>query len=454
MARVPTGVAPKIKHRRRRNPMRRSGAANFVVRKSTRTKTKFKKRLKNPRTRHPLAKVGFVFSNDPDPMLVERMWALEETGDFEARALFWHRSSDLSFPFSPAPFSPHRFTQVNLADPCAGPLSRLWLTIVFAWSIFRWVRQHKFDVLHVVYPNMLIAAYIATLGRKVEIVYDIWDVNHSPSLSRIQKALYRKLLSKTRLVFTTSEAFINEFVEPNQIVQPGTVVKHVSNAPYAIPSNTNSARSNTKLGSPLVIGCVGNLRVPKQLQLLLDAVGRVRETGRDVRVRFSGAGRKKQLVSEAANGKEFVEYTGPYDYRRDATALYGALDLVYAVYPLENFNYRVHVARRLHDAVLRSTPIVVSRGTHMGEIVESQQVGWQIGHESTDELVELLTSICDDREMLTVKSIQATINARSHSFSVYRDTYVASYARLMGSTQKRSSVSPPRLPRPRQLETV
>lgn len=376
-----------------------------------------------------------MFSNDPDPMLVERMRALEETGDFETHAIFWHRAgSDLSFPFTPAPLSIERFTKVNLPDPRSGVVSRCWLTLVFAWAIMRWVHRHNFKALHVVYPNMLIAAFVATLWRPVEIIYDVWDVNHSQAMTSVQRLLFRVLLCKTRQVFTTSQAFIDEFIVPNRITRRGTRVTHVSNAPYPrqqLCADTRAVDSTRAASKPLVIGCVGNLRVPQQMEMLVEAVKQLRASGRDVRIRLSGAGSRKQMASDAATANSFIEYTGPYDYQRDASDLYSALDVVFAVYPLEIFNYRVHVARRLHDAVLSATPVIVARETHMAKIVEAQRIGWAVGHESVCDLVNVLEGLYDHRSRLVDRARNASEVAAKHSFQAYRQIYVRAYRKLL-----------------------
>ena len=221
---------------------------------------------------------------------------------------------------------------------------------------------------------------------------------------------------------------------------PATIIRNISNAPYdAAPLGTTrrTTRRRPPQSNTLTIGCVGNLRVPTQLQMLVAAVEEVRKSGRDVRIRLSGAGSRKRMVTEAATSCTYIEYTGPYDYRQDAAKLYQELDIVFAVYPLENFNYRVHIARRLHDAVLSAVPVVASRGSHMGRTVVRQGLGWQIGHESTNELVALLTAVYDDREQLLRVSARARRHAKSHSFAAYRDRYVDAYAQLLETLPNR-----------------
>ena len=338
-------------------------------------------------------KVGFVFSNDPDPLLVERMRALEESGEFEAHAIFWHRAgSDLRFPFSPDPFSADRFTKVELPDPRAGALKRVWLTFRFSKFLRQWWKENQFDVLHIVYPNMLVAANFAMLGKKTPLVYDVWDVEPKPGVSSLKRFMTRTLLRKTPHVFSTSQAFIDSHLKTHDLLPSGIAATNVSNAPYS-----REALPKADRGERLVVGCLGNLRVQKQIRMLVDAVAEVRERGHDVMVRLSGAGSKKQFVETLTGDHSFVKYTGPYDYHRDAPSLYAELDLVYAVYPLDVYNYRVHIARRLHGAVLSQTPIIVSSDSANAEIVENEQIGWCVGYESLADLVRAITAACENR---------------------------------------------------------
>ena len=48
-----------------------------------------------------LRRIVFVYANDPETILLERMSAVENTGRYEAHAVFWHRiESPLNIPWS------------------------------------------------------------------------------------------------------------------------------------------------------------------------------------------------------------------------------------------------------------------------------------------------------------------------------------------------------------------
>ena len=100
---------------------------------------------------------------------------------------------------------------------------------------------------------------------------------------------------------------------------------------------------------------------------------------------------------------------------------------MYAVYPLDIFNYRVHIARRLHDSVLSGTPIIVSSESANAEIVEAEEIGWHVGHESVEDLVRVITLACEDRELLREKTANTAKVRDQHCFEAYRDSYLAAY---------------------------
>lgn len=367
-------------------------------------------------------RVAFVFSSDPDPLLLERMRALEETGEFEPHAMYWHRTgSVLSYPFSPDPLPPSRFVRVDLPDPQGNGVRRTALAIWFAARVRTWLNALNPSVVHAINPSMLAATRLASLGRKLPIVYDIWDLSEVERLSNSGRLAWRVALSKTKQVFTTSEQFIDQFLEPNGLLASRAAL-HVSNAPYFV-ERVEAPRD----AESLLIGCVGNIRLPNQIDSLVAAVRKLREDNCDIRLRLSGAGSSSQLATQLASENDFIEYTGPFNYYQEVTAVFGQLDLVFAVYPRERFNYRVHVARRLHDAILSGTPVVVSRGTHMSDLVETSGVGWSVQDDSPRDMVELIRALYHDRTLLEVARGNAVKRRRDHCFERYRDRYVEAY---------------------------
>jgi glycosyltransferase involved in cell wall biosynthesis len=258
------------------------------------------------------------------------------------------------------------------------------------------------------------------------LVFDMQDQmgDHLPLHYRF---VYRWLLRRADTILIRSEGFI-PFVKQNSLVGPDKPVLYVTNAPakWVLRHMANSGRPE------LVVGYFGNIRGPKQIQTLIDAAEQVQASGRDVRLLFAGVGPETSMVLQASERLPFVEYTGPYDYATEYAALQARVDLVYALYPQETPNYRTHIARRFHEAVLAGMPIIVTRGTHMGNIVKTSSLGWEVGDGSVMDLIKLLSDLYDNHDLLVKATADEKMLAR-HRFETYEPILLNAHADAVAS---------------------
>jgi glycosyltransferase involved in cell wall biosynthesis len=381
-----------------------------------------------PTAAHP-ARVAFLYANDPDPLLLERMATLEATGRYQVHALYWHRArSPLNIPFT-STLPAGRFSRVDLPDPRGGLARRALLSARFAWAAARWLRRLRPDAVHAVYPDMLAVARLALApSSRTPLVYDLWDVIGPQRPPAPVRWLYRLLLRRVGLVCVTSPAYADDYLRPNGLLPRGAPVLDTSNCPVCAGRPAPAPLP----GGPLTIGYIGNVRVREQLNTLVEAVRSVRGEGRDVQVLIAGAGEDGALAERLAAQHPFVRYTGPYDHARQAAGLYGQVHVVFAVYPQRSLNYRLHLARRLHDAIVSGRPVIVAEGSHMAQGVAAEGTGWAIGDADTHALAGLLRRLCDDPTVLDTAASAACGAREAHCFERYAPAYIAAYDRLLG----------------------
>jgi glycosyltransferase involved in cell wall biosynthesis len=372
-------------------------------------------------------RVGFLYANDPDPLLLERMAALEATGRYEPHVLYWHRTgSPLSIPFiSTLPAA--CFNRVDLPDPRGGLVRRALLSARFAWAAVRWLRRLRPDAVHAVYPDMLAVARIALAASpRVPLVYDLWDVIGPQRPPAPMRWLYRLLLRRVGLVCISSAAYEGGYLVHNALLRPSTPVLDASNCPPCTGRPTPAPLPD----GPLTIGYIGNVRVREQVNALVAAAETVRAEGRAVRILIAGAGQDSALAQRLAEEHSFVEYLGPYDHATDAPGLYARVHAVFAVYPQRSLNYRLHLARRLHDSIISGRPVIVARGSHMASVVESEGTGWSVGDDDTEGMAALLRRLCDEPAMLQAGAECALTVRKEHCFERYSPGFIAAYDRL------------------------
>ena len=355
------------------------------------------------------------------------MATLHESGEWDVHAIYWRRlRSNISIPFTSS-IPEDRFHPITLPDPRGAIPRRLLLTLRFIWTARKLIGKLKPHSIHAVNADILAVANIALLGSKrTALVFDMQD-QMGDRLPVHYRLLYRLLLRRADAMLIRSEGFI-PFVQQNQLFADNKPVLYVTNAPAKWTLRHATATGRTEL----VVGYFGNIRGPQQVQALIDAAEQVQATGRDVRLLFAGVGPEAAMVQQAADRLAFVEYTGPYDYETEYAGLQERADLIYALYPQETPNYRTHIARRFHEAVLAGMPIIVTRGTHMGDIVKPSSVGWEVGDGSVADLVQLLSDVYDDRSLLAKATADEEMLAR-HRFETYEPVLLRAHADAVAS---------------------
>ena len=120
--------------------------------------------------------IVFLYANDPNPGLLERMATLYESGEWDVHAIYWHRlRSNISIPFTSS-INKNRFHPITLPDPRGGILRRVGLTLRFIWAVRKLVRQINPDSVHAVNADILAVARLALLGSKrIALVFDMQD---------------------------------------------------------------------------------------------------------------------------------------------------------------------------------------------------------------------------------------------------------------------------------------
>lgn len=155
-----------------------------------------------------------------------------------------------------------------------------------------------------------------------------------------------------------------------------------------IPDPASFSSYKKKDGGKFTVGFIGGIRYLLQMKMLVDAAEMA-----GVNVLFAGAAfstEDYESIIEYCNGKDFVTFTGKYDYNQDIARLYGKVDCVYAVYDADNANVRIALPNKLYEAVYCGLPIIVAKGTYLAEIVERLGVGKAVSHNDGKELLNIL----------------------------------------------------------------
>jgi glycosyltransferase involved in cell wall biosynthesis len=200
------------------------------------------------------------------------------------------------------------------------------------------------------------------------------------------------------------------------------------------------ARLGLEPGRPL-IGAVGRLSPEKGFDLLIRALGRLRESGRDAGLVIAGEGddrpRLETLIAELGLGDR-VRLAG---FVAETTALYEAMD-VYALSSL-----REGLPNVLLEAMAMEVPVVATRIAGVPKLIHGRENGLLIEPGDVEGLAESLGRLLDDAHLRTSLAAagRRTIEGR-YSFGSRMDAIGQLYDTLLRGSERpvQADASPPR----------
>lgn len=254
-------------------------------------------------------------------------------------------------------------------------------------------------------PNVIYAEGLDTLiiagkyknNHNVRIVFEVADLRENyitPPKKAVDWVITAVLLSREKKAFqnvdflvVTSPRFYD--MHYNSLISKDKML-FIPNAPDAAVF-----KGYKKHEGEFTVGFIGGIRYLHQMKMLVDAAEIV-----GCKVLFAGAGGTSSDYEEIqayCKGREYVSFTGHYDYNIQIASLYGMVDCVFAVYDADNPNVRIALPNKLYESILCELPIIVAKGTYLEELVKEWGVGVSVSHKDKQELVNALNKLKKDK---------------------------------------------------------
>ena len=338
-------------------------------------------------------KVAFLLPVISQARFKKRIWALRELGvDPDVFAF----SRDY-FDEDPSTKLPWR----DLGRIRHGRYPQRVLTLVRAAGIVRRAVRGQ-EVVYAFGLDLLLVAYLAVFGRapRPRLVYEVGDIRPIATgrglRSTLVRALERFLLRRLDVLVVTSEAFVREYflrlLQPARL--PTCVVVENKLDPQLFPSrNAAVAKAAGRLSRPVTIGYFGLLRCPRSWEILK----RLAENHPDrFQIMVRGFPIDPATLPDQAANIAAVQYDGPFLWPADLSAMYSAVDLVWAVYPWDPAawsNARWARTNRFYEACYFERPMIVQRGAADAADVARHDIGLCVDLNTLDQAVAQILNI-------------------------------------------------------------
>lgn len=331
----------------------------------------------------------FLVPYVPIPRMMKRIKTAASVG--ETTVIYWNRGTDkddtLLFPEGTSVYP--IFEKANEGNP----LKRIGATLRFGKKAYKLIRELKPNCIHVTKTDMLFVVWLYSLisKTKTKIIYEISDI-HKMALNdskKITDKLLKSFLSGIEslvcnvvdYLVVTSESFwtmyYSQWIAKNKVL-------FIPNTPEkAVFSNYIKKNHND-----YCIGFIGKIRYTKQLKMLVDAAKQV-----NVKVFIAGNGVGLNEIKDYCLNMDHVEIYGSYNYESDIANLYGKVNCIFSMYDTEIKNVQIALPNRLYEAAQCHLPLIVSKGTELADIVETEEIGVSIEDSNYQVLVQVLEKL-------------------------------------------------------------
>jgi len=323
----------------------------------------------------------------PNPRCEKRIDALKEVANLHL--IYWEKRINEKKVFQREGVKTKRL--FIAADP-TNPIKRLSKYIKVYRELYRSLKGINANIL---YPEaldmLLISSIYKHCHKQIKIVYEIADLHTlvidkqkgvlKKAIQAILKAIEKKCVKSVDLLVLTSEGYYN-FYYKNLIKEDKVLV--IPNVPN--PKYFEQYKIKEYLGKK-TIGFIGSIRYREERDLLLNAA---RACGWNVLLAGSDLLGDTEKLAE---GIDYIEYSGRYNYDTEVADLYGKCNAIFSVYNAQGENEKIALPNKLYESIFCELPILVSQGTYVGELVNSWGVGIAVDNRDEKSLENALKEL-------------------------------------------------------------
>ena len=318
----------------------------------------------------------------PKPRTNKRISALQQIS--KVSLLCWDRMNESQLNLQEGIDYPVYIEHIKAAND---PVKRAVPYYLFSHKALAIIEKADPDIIHVEGLDMLKIAekYKKSSKKKVIIIYEVPDLRRlitEPQKGIIKNILKRyvcnqevKLCNETDLIIITSQMFYEKhyksFMDYDKFV-------YMPNVPEF---KAFKGFNKHQKGDKIVVGWIGSIRYKKQMRNLIETAKK-----KDFKLLVAGYEDEPKEIEPLCINNPNVEWFGMYNYDQDVADLYSKCDIIYAVYDATKINEQIALPNKLYESVYCELPIIVSKGTHLAEIVEEWGVGRSVMCDSVTEL--------------------------------------------------------------------
>jgi glycosyltransferase involved in cell wall biosynthesis len=340
-------------------------------------------------------KMMLIFPHLPNPRMIKRIEVLKT--EFDLEVIYWDRKLDIG-RINEVPNDVKTKVITRKANE-GNPLRRINTTFSVLYNIWNYIIEFKPDTLYISKTDMLIAGVIYKLmkNKGVNLIYEVSDI-HPLLIDQQRGILYRLISNALKMVERFLSNRVDLLVVTSEYFYESFYIKWIDfSKVFFLPNTPDSTVFNNycrEHNEKFTVGFIGAIRYAKQLEMLID-IAKVC----DINVFIAGKGVDYERIENYSKDNDNVEIYGEYVYKTEIKRLYEKVDCIYSVYDTNLENVKIALPNRLYESVYTNTPIIVSKGTYLGKIVDRNEIGIAINSDYPKELEQAIIDLKNNKEL-------------------------------------------------------
>lgn len=357
-------------------------------------------------------KILFVMSHTPNPRMLKRINFIKKF--FEVEIIYIKRRNNDMYTFDDKNIKSYSL-ELNLPTS-QQILKRIFISFKFLQFLLKIVKNKHYQFIYAEGLDILILIKLCSLKRKVSYILEVADLRESYLGNKLKNKLLNNLTSllfkKVDILVITSEKFYEKYF--CRYVSKEKVV-YIPNIPDLNVFKNYIKKEKKKF----TVGFIGGIRYLTQMKLLVDAC-----EGLDIEVLFAGAGstlKEYEEIEKYCTKKDYVIFTGKYNYKDEIAELYSKVDCVFSAYDNTNPNVKIALPNKLYESIYCELPIIVSKETYLSEIVEKLNIGVSIKGNNIEELRKVLKILKEKRKEYNIYVENCKKNKNLINLEIYNE---------------------------------
>lgn len=164
--------------------------------------------------------------------------------------------------------------------------------------------------------------------------------------------------------------------------------------PSLIAENLPTSRNHKQISIRTAIvrpriAYVGTIRFPESLIPFLSVASK-----QGIQVDLYGGGPDLEML-RSQFGSDAIRFHGPYKYS-ELDAIYSNVDILWAAYPVSDYNVRYAISNKYHESLAYAIPGVFTDNTELGSLVKQEGTGFVLDPTSESDISRWLMRLETD----------------------------------------------------------